>query len=314
MWPDLTGKRDPDVHRGSMIHRSILTSLALAGLMQPAAAMDLKARLDLEPLIVQHAKANNVPPSLVHRIIIRESRYNARAVGRGGALGLMQIKHATARALGYSGPADGLLDADTNLTYGVRYLAGAYRVAGGDQNQAVGYFARGYYYDAKRKGMSGALAPIAVAEPVAVAAAPQPQQPQSIFSLLFSPQPQPAPQATQAAVVEPETPATPPRSKRQNRQGAVAAATVQKASVPSEPAQNVQAPGAASEPRRNRSGSMAPPVGGVTRSEAAQASGGTEAPPVPMRSGRPARPTAASDGDRSAQTVSAQPGDPGRRP
>jgi hypothetical protein len=300
-----------------MIHRSILTSLTLAGLMQPAAAMDLKARLDLEPLIVQHAKANNVPPSLVHRIIIRESRYNARAVGRGGALGLMQIKHATARALGYSGPADGLLDPDTNLTYGVRYLAGAYRVAGGDQNQAVGFFARGYYYDAKRKGMSGALAnaPIAVAEPVAVAATPQPQQPQSIFSLLFSPpqQPQPAPQATQAAVVEPETPATPPRSKRQNRQRAVADATVQKASVPSELAQNVQAPGVASEPRRNRSGSMAPPVGGVTRSEAAPASGGTEAP-VSMRSGRPARPTAASDGDRSAQKVSAQPGDPGTRP
>jgi hypothetical protein len=250
----------------------------------------------------------------VHRIIVRESRYNARAVGRGGALGLMQIKHATARALGYSGPADGLLDADTNLTYGVRYLAGAYRVAGGDQNQAVGYFARGYYYDAKRKGMSGALVPIAVAEPVAVAAAPQPQQPQSIFSP-FSPQqqPQPAPQATQAAVVEPETPAAPPRSKRQNRQRAVADATVQKASVPSEPAQNVQAPGVASEPRRNRSGSMAPPVGGVTRSEAAPASGGTEAP-VSMRSGRPARPTAASDGDRSARKVSAQPGDPGTRP
>ena len=138
-----------------MIHRSILTSLTLAGLMQPAAAMDLKARLDLEPLIVQHAKANNVPASLVHRIIIRESRYNARAVGRGGALGLMQIKHATARALGYSGPADGLLDADTNLTYGVRYLAGAYKVANGDPARAVAFFARGYYYDAKRKGLHG---------------------------------------------------------------------------------------------------------------------------------------------------------------
>jgi soluble lytic murein transglycosylase-like protein len=33
----------------------------------------------------------------VHRVIMRESRYNPRAVGHGGALGLMQIKHATAR-------------------------------------------------------------------------------------------------------------------------------------------------------------------------------------------------------------------------
>ncbi len=257
-----------------MIHRSILSSLALAGLLQPAAAMDLKARLDLEPLIVQHANTNKVPASLVHRIIIRESRYNARAVGRGGALGLMQIKHATARALGYSGPAAGLLDADTNLTYGVRYLAGAYRVADGDPNRAVAFYARGYYYDAKRKGMLGALArtPIAVAEPVAVAAAPQPQQPQSIFSLLFSPrQPDPA-QAAQAAVEEPEAPVTPPRSRRPSRQRAAADAAIQKASVPSEPAQDSQAPSVASEPRRNGSGSRAPSAGAVTRSEAAPAS------------------------------------------
>src|SRR5688572_15351652 len=121
MWPDLTGRGAPTVHRGIMIHRFITSSLALAGLAQPAAAMDLKARLDLEPLIVKHAKANGVPATLVHRIIIRESRYNAGAVGRGGALGLMQIKHGTARALGYSGSAAGLLDAETNLTYGVRY-------------------------------------------------------------------------------------------------------------------------------------------------------------------------------------------------
>jgi hypothetical protein len=306
-----------------MIHRSILSSLALAGLVQPAAAMDSKARLDLEPLIVQHANTNNVPASLVHRIIIRESRYNARAVGRGGALGLMQIKHATARALGYSGPAAGLLDADTNLTYGVRYLAGAYRVADGDPNRAVGFYARGYYYDAKRKGMLGALArtPIAVAEPVAVAAAPQPQQPQSIFSLLFSPrQPDPA-QAAQAAVEEPEAPVTPPRSRRPSRQRAVTDAAIQKASVPSEPAQDSQAPSVASEPRRKQSGSRAPSADAVTRPEAAPASvspqgaasGGTELP-HPMRSGRSARRTGASDADRSAQKVSAQPGDPGRHP
>ena len=153
-----------------MIHRSILSSLAVAGLVQPAAAMDLKARLDLEPLIVQHAKANNVPPSLVHRIIIRESRYNARAVGRGGALGLMQIKHATARALGYSGPADGLLDADTNLTYGVRYLAGAYKVAGGNPTRAYSLFRSGYYYHAKRQGIRS----------MAYAAAPEPAQTASV--------------------------------------------------------------------------------------------------------------------------------------
>ena len=37
----------------------------------------------------------------------------------------MQIKLATARGLGYTGDAAGLRDPDTNLTYGIKYLAGA---------------------------------------------------------------------------------------------------------------------------------------------------------------------------------------------
>ena len=82
-------------------------------------------------MIASHAASNGVPAELVHRVIVRESRYRANAMGRGGASGLMQIKLATARSMGYSGSAAGLLDPDTNLTYGVRYLAGAYRAASG---------------------------------------------------------------------------------------------------------------------------------------------------------------------------------------
>ena len=112
----------------------------------------------LERLIAQHAAANGLPDTLVHRVVKRESNYNPRAVGRGGALGLMQIKHATARGMGYTGSASGLLDADTNLTYAVRYLAGAYRVAGGNQDRAVAYYASGYYYVAKRLGLTKTVA------------------------------------------------------------------------------------------------------------------------------------------------------------
>lgn len=104
-----------------------------------------------EALIASHAAANGVPVELVHRVIVRESRYRANARGRGGATGLMQIKLATARGMGYRGTAAGLLDPDTNLTYGVRYLAGAYRVANGHHGRAVGYYASGYYYAAKRQ-------------------------------------------------------------------------------------------------------------------------------------------------------------------
>jgi soluble lytic murein transglycosylase-like protein len=64
----------------------------------------------------------------------------------------MQIKLATARSMGYRGDAAGLLDADTNMTYAAKYLAGAYHVAGGNADRAVHYYAAGYYYAAKRMG------------------------------------------------------------------------------------------------------------------------------------------------------------------
>ena len=75
-------------------------------------------RAEYEALVATHARANGVPAALVHRVIVRESRYQPALVGRGGTIGLMQIKLATARGLGYTGDAEGLRDPDTNLTYG----------------------------------------------------------------------------------------------------------------------------------------------------------------------------------------------------
>jgi hypothetical protein len=108
------------------------------------------------------ASAAGVPVSLVERVIKRESGGNPRAVSRGN-YGLMQIRLGTARAMGYTGSAAGLLDPQTNMTYAVRYLAGAYRAAGGNESRAVALYARGYYDVAKRQGFSpyGAPAPMA---------------------------------------------------------------------------------------------------------------------------------------------------------
>lgn len=131
--------------------RGVAFAVVLAACTQAVCAADDPARATLDPLIVKHAKANAVPEPLVRRVIMRESRYNPSLVGQGGAMGLMQIKHATARAMGYEGPASGLLDPETNLTYGVRYLAGAYKAADGNADLAVAYYARGYYGVAKRK-------------------------------------------------------------------------------------------------------------------------------------------------------------------
>lgn len=134
--------------------RRFILSLALMGLAHPAVAQETP-RSPFDALIATHAKTNGVPESLVHRIILRESRYDPSAVGRGGTMGLMQIKRATARGQGYAGPASGLLDPETNLTYAVRYLAGAYRAAAGNADLAVSNFRRGYYQP-KRKGPASA--------------------------------------------------------------------------------------------------------------------------------------------------------------
>jgi len=122
---------------------------AMAALYFPQTA--LAQRAQYEALIATHASANGVPEILVHRVIVRESRYQPHLVGRGGTIGLMQIKLATARGLGYTGSAEGLRDPDTNLTYAVKYLAGAYRAANGDHARAVHYYASGYYGVAKRQ-------------------------------------------------------------------------------------------------------------------------------------------------------------------
>jgi soluble lytic murein transglycosylase-like protein len=107
----------------------------------------------LDGMAAAQASTNGVPVSLVERVIKRESGGNPRAVSRGN-YGLMQIRLGTARAMGFTGSAAELLDPQVNMTYAVRYLAGAYRAAGGNENRAVALYASGYYYQAKAQGFS----------------------------------------------------------------------------------------------------------------------------------------------------------------
>lgn len=156
------------------MHRLFLAALLAVA---PAAAFGQGAARDnIDALIEQQAKANGVPASFVHAVVKRESNYNPNAKG-GSALGLMQIKHGTARSLGYTGDAAGLYDPATNLRYGVAYLAGAYRTAQGNVAQAYQYYNRGYYYAAKRQGVPTDVA--AVVAPVAASA--------SALASLFAP-------------------------------------------------------------------------------------------------------------------------------
>jgi Transglycosylase SLT domain len=109
-----------------------------------------------DEFITQQAAKHGVPERLVHRIVMRESRYNPRAV-HNHCFGMMQIKYGTARSMGYKGSPQGLLDPLVNMTYAIPYLANAYRVAEGDEDRAVRLFAGGYYYAAKQKQLLASL-------------------------------------------------------------------------------------------------------------------------------------------------------------
>ena len=87
---------------------------------------------ELRRLINRWADHYEVPRSLVHRVVQRESDYRAGA-RNGPYFGLMQILPETAATMGYRGPDAGLLEASTNLQYGVKYLRGAWLVANGDE-------------------------------------------------------------------------------------------------------------------------------------------------------------------------------------
>jgi soluble lytic murein transglycosylase-like protein len=134
----------------SLVSFAWFVAIAALPLSQGALARDVQRDAQYDALVAAHAEANNLPEELVHRVIVRESGYRPHLVSRGN-IGLMQIKLGTARGLGYTGAAEGLRDPETNLTWAVKYLAGAYRLANGDHKRAIHYYASGYYYAAKRQ-------------------------------------------------------------------------------------------------------------------------------------------------------------------
>lgn len=83
-------------------------------------------------IISRHAQQHGVPEALAHAVVQVESNYRANARGQAGEIGLMQIKPATARGIGFSGSTQALFDPETNIRYGMKYLARAQQLAGGD--------------------------------------------------------------------------------------------------------------------------------------------------------------------------------------
>jgi len=106
----------------------IFSSDAFANPPKPAPLQD-----SYSILIKKHAHANGVPLDLARAVVKAESSFNPRATGAAGEIGLMQIKLSTARGLGYRGSREELYDPAINITYGMKYLGQAHKLAGGSE-------------------------------------------------------------------------------------------------------------------------------------------------------------------------------------
>ena len=126
-------------------------SPALAGLAAFGAAARAEppytppSRIDIfRAIAAREAEPRGLPPQIADAVMKIESGYNPGARGAAGERGLMQVMPPTARLLGFSGTDDGLGDPETNIRLGVRYLAEAWRLAGGDLCTALMKYRAGH--------------------------------------------------------------------------------------------------------------------------------------------------------------------------
>jgi soluble lytic murein transglycosylase-like protein len=100
-----------------------------------------RAHLDT---IRREAEQAGLPAEVADAVAQVESAYNPRAVGGVGEVGLMQIRPTTAAMLGYRGGLNGLFEPETNIRYGVMYLARAWKLADGDLCRALMKYRAGH--------------------------------------------------------------------------------------------------------------------------------------------------------------------------
>ncbi|WP_320200484.1 lytic transglycosylase domain-containing protein [Agrobacterium sp. rho-13.3] len=110
---------------------TLQTYFSKPGYPIPEKSLPTALKNDYSDLIVKYAKRYGVPTNLAHAVVSVESKFNPRARGSAGEVGLMQIKPATARMMGYRGTTKALYDPETNIRWGMQYLATAHQLGGG---------------------------------------------------------------------------------------------------------------------------------------------------------------------------------------
>ncbi len=127
----------------------LLAAVAAAAAYGPTWYQRFFHPLSHESQIATHARAAKVDPYLVAAVINVESGFRADVVSSAGAVGLMQVKPSTAkavaRAAGMPGTMDvaALSDPDTNIRVGTLYLAELTGRYGGNVSLALAAYNAG---------------------------------------------------------------------------------------------------------------------------------------------------------------------------
>ena len=98
---------------------------------------DVWTRMELGSIASYYAATAGIPDTLVRAVVRVESDWDQSMTGRAGEIGLMQIMPQTAREMGFADHVDELYNPETNIRWGVRYLAEAWRLSGGNVCQTV---------------------------------------------------------------------------------------------------------------------------------------------------------------------------------
>jgi soluble lytic murein transglycosylase-like protein len=110
-----------------------------AALASPPNRPGLKQKHVIEKSIHEPAQKYNLPAALIRGVIRAESNFDAAAVSRAGAQGLMQLMPGTARELGVVNP----FDIEQNIDGGARYLRKMLDSFGGDIKVALAAYNAG---------------------------------------------------------------------------------------------------------------------------------------------------------------------------
>ena len=104
----------------------------------------LRYPLQYDAIVVGHARNYDLDPALLAAVIYRESKFDAQAKSKSGAIGLMQLLPSTAKGIalhtgGTRFRVEDLYDPEINVRYGAFYLRRLLRKYGDERLALAAY-------------------------------------------------------------------------------------------------------------------------------------------------------------------------------